>query len=90
MVGLERRREHLTRVDPQAGEQLRVRAGDPAGGAHQAVAVRVLADRDEDLPDRLLDAGQIDRVLNRPARQAAVDQAGGQEVQAGSIVGLRR
>ena len=74
VVGLERRGEHLGRIDPQAGEELRVRAGDPGRGAHQTVAVRVLADGDEDLPDRFLDAGQVDGLLDRGSGELAVDQ----------------
>ena len=81
VVGLEGGGEHLGRVDPQAGEELGVRAGDPGRGALQAVAVRVLADRDQDLPDRLLDPAEVDGLLDRASGELAVDQAGGEIVE---------
>jgi hypothetical protein len=87
VVRLERRGEHLRGIDPQAGEELRVRAGDPGGGAYQTVAVRVLTDGDEDLPDRFLDAGQVDGLLDRGAGELAVDQTRGEVVD--SVVGVR-
>ncbi|GAA3344383.1 hypothetical protein GCM10020358_47400 [Amorphoplanes nipponensis] len=89
VVGLERRGEHLRRVDPQAGEELRVRAGDAGRGALETVAVRVLTDGDEDLPDRLLDAGQVDGLLDRGAGELAVDQTRGEVVGLVGVVGLR-
>ncbi len=55
----------LAGSDPQTGEQLRVRAGDPGRGSLQTVAVRVLTDRDEDFPDRFLDPAEIDGLLDR-------------------------
>jgi hypothetical protein len=50
-------------------------------GALEAVPVGVLADRDEDLPDRLLDAGEVNGVLDRGTGELAVDQPGGEIVQ---------
>ena len=44
--------EDLARVLVHAGQQLGVRLGDPARGVPQAVAVRVLADREQQLADR--------------------------------------
>jgi hypothetical protein len=81
VVRLERGGEHLRRVDPQTGEKLGVRPGDPGGSPLQAVAVRVLTDGDEDLPDRLLDPGQVDGTLNRGTGEFAVDQARGEIVE---------
>jgi hypothetical protein len=75
VAGLERGGQHLRRVDPQAGEQLSVRPGDPGRGLAQPVAVGVLADRDQDLPHRLLDAHEVDGLLDRGAGELAVDQA---------------
>ena len=46
------------RVDPQAGEEFGVGPGDPGRGPAQTVAVGVLADREQDLPDRALDPPQ--------------------------------
>jgi hypothetical protein len=85
---LERRVQHLGRVDPQAGEQLGVRPGDPGRRLDQSVPVGILADRDQDLADGLLDPGQVDRLLDRRAGQLAVDQPGGEVVQL--AVRLRR
>jgi hypothetical protein len=65
VVRLERGGEHLGRLNPQAGEEFGVRAGDARRGALETVAVRVLTDRDEDLPDRLLDPRQVDGLLHR-------------------------
>ncbi len=81
MVRLEGGGEDLGRIDAQAGEQLGVRPGDPGRGALQTVAVRVLTDGDEDLPDRFLDAGQVDGLLDRGAGELAVDQTRGEVVQ---------
>jgi hypothetical protein len=88
VVRLERRGEHLGRVDPQAGEELGVGPGHPGGGADQAVAVRILTEGDEDLPDRFLDAGQVDGALDRRAGELAVDQTRGEVV--GLVVGVVR
>jgi hypothetical protein len=74
VVGLERRREHLRRVDTQAGKQLRVRAGDAGRRAAQAVAVGILADRDQDLADGRLDAGEVDRLGDVVPAEPTVDQ----------------
>jgi len=65
VVRLERGGQHLGGIDPEAGEELGVRAGDPGRGALETVAVRVLTDGDEDLPDRLLDPGEVDGLLDR-------------------------
>ncbi|GIF11225.1 hypothetical protein Ate01nite_12570 [Actinoplanes teichomyceticus] len=81
VVGLEGGGEHGRRVDPQAGEELRVGPGDPGGGPGQAVPIRVLTDRDEDLPDRLLDPPEVDGLLDRGAGELAVDQTGGEVVE---------
>ncbi|GAB3967609.1 hypothetical protein GCM10027615_17410 [Plantactinospora veratri] len=81
VVGLEGGGEHLGRVDPEPGEEFGVRPGDPGRRLDQTVPVRVLADGDQDLPDRLLDPGQVDGVLDRPAAELAVDQPGGEVVQ---------
>lgn len=86
MVGLEGGGQDLCRVDPQAGEELGVGAGDPGGGAFQPVTVRVLADGDEDLADRLLDPPEVDGLLDRGAGELSVDQAGGEIVE-GVVVG---
>jgi hypothetical protein len=91
VVGLEGRGQHLRRVHPQAREQLRVGPGHPGRGADQTIAVRVLTDRDEDFPDRLLDRLQVDRVLYRPPPELAVDQPGGEMIQLvlrSDVVGL--
>jgi hypothetical protein len=88
VVRLERRGKHLGRVDPQAGEQLGVRAGDPGRGALETVAVRVLADRDEDLADRFLDPRQVDGLLDRRTGELAVDQMRGEVIE--FVVGVRR
>src|SRR5690348_5112503 len=52
--------EHVLRVLPQPGELLGVGPGHPGGGVAQAVALRVLADREQDLPDRALDARRVE------------------------------
>ena len=70
VVGLEGGAEHLGRVDPQAGEEFGVRAGDPGRGLLEPVAVRVLADRDQDLADRLLDPAQVDGVARPGGRSS--------------------
>jgi hypothetical protein len=53
----------------------------------QTVAVRVLTDGAEDLPDRFLDAAQVDGLLDRGTGELAVDQARGEVVE--SVVGVR-
>src|SRR5260370_39733996 len=60
MVSVEDGGEHVLRTLPQSGELLRVGPRDPGGGIAQAVALRILADRDQDLPDRALDARQVE------------------------------
>jgi hypothetical protein len=77
VVGLERGGEHLRRVDPQAGEQLGVRARDPGRRPAQAVALRILADGNQDLPDGRLDPRQVDGLLDPGATYPPVDQTGG-------------
>ena len=52
--------EHVLRALPQPGELLGVGPRDPRRGVAQAVALRILADREQDLPDRALDARQIE------------------------------
>jgi hypothetical protein len=81
VVGFERRREHLPRVDPKPGEQLGVRPGDPRRRLAQAVAVGILTHGEQDLPHRLLDPGQVDVALHRAAGVAPVDDAGGEVVE---------
>jgi hypothetical protein len=88
VVRLERRGENGGRLDAQAGEQLGVRAGDPGRGALETVAVRVLTDRDEDLPDRFLDTAQVDGLLDGCPVELAVDQARGEVVE--NVVGVFR
>jgi hypothetical protein len=85
VVGLERREQHLGRVDPQAGEQLRVGAGDPGRGLAQAVAVGVFADGDQDLADGGLDALEVDVALDLDAAELAADQPGGDVVELGEL-----
>jgi hypothetical protein len=81
VVGLEGGLEDLGRVDPQAGEQLRIGPGDPRRGALEPIAVGVFADRDEDLANCLLDPPEVDGLLDRSTGEFAVDQAGGEIVQ---------
>jgi hypothetical protein len=81
VVRLEGGGEHGRRVDPQAGEELRIGPGDPVRGARQAVPVRVLTDRDEDLPDRFLDPPEVDGLLDRSTGELAVDQPGGEVIE---------
>jgi hypothetical protein len=64
VVRLEGGGEHLSRIDSQAGEQLRVGAGDPSWGADETIAVGIFPDRDQDLANRLLDPREIDGLLN--------------------------
>jgi hypothetical protein len=81
VVGLERRTEHLRRLDTQPGEQLGVGASHAGRGLLQTFAVRVLADRDEDLADGRLDPRQVDRGVDVGAAQAAADQPGGDMIE---------
>ncbi|GIF07753.1 hypothetical protein Asi03nite_52910 [Actinoplanes siamensis] len=81
VVRLEGGGENLGRIHPQAGEELSIRAGDPGGGPLQAVPVRVLTDRDEDLPDRFLDPPEVDGLLDRGPGELAVDQTGGEVIE---------
>ena len=60
MVRVENGGEHVPRGLPKPGELLRVSSRDPGRGVAQAIALRVLADRDQDLPDRALDARQVE------------------------------
>src|SRR2546429_6209321 len=60
VVGVEDGAEHVLRALPQPGELLGVGPRAPRGGVAQAVALRVLADGEQDLPDRALDARQIE------------------------------
>jgi hypothetical protein len=86
---LERRGEHLTGVDAQPGEQLRVRTRHPGRGTPEPFAIRVLSDREQDLADGALDAGQVDRALDRSAVDLTVDQPSRKVVQARLfVVGL--
>ncbi len=75
MVRLEGRGQDLRRVDAEAGEELGIGAGDPGGRLAQPVAVGVLADGEEDLADRGLDALQVDVALDLDAAELAADQA---------------
>ena len=50
----------LRRILVQPAEDLGVHLGDAPRRAQQAVAVGILADRDEDLAHGLLDPGEID------------------------------
>src|SRR6202012_1194863 len=52
--------EHVLRALPQSGELLGVGPRDPRRGVAQAVPLRVLADGEQDLPDRALDARQVE------------------------------
>jgi hypothetical protein len=81
VVRLEGGGEHGSRVDPEAGEEFRVRAGDPGRSAFETVAVRILTDRDEDFPDRFLDPPEVDGLLDRSSGELAVDQTGGEVVE---------
>ena len=60
VTGVEDRREHALRLPPQAGELLLAGSRHPCRGVAQAVSVRVLADGQQDLPDRVLDTPEID------------------------------
>jgi hypothetical protein len=74
MILVERLVEHRVRVHVQAREDLGVRAGDPGRRLAQALAVRVLPDREQQLTDRGLGPGLV-----QPGAQASVgegDRAG--------------
>ena len=88
-LGLERRGQHLGRVDPQAGEELRVGPGHPGRGALQAVAVGVLADRDQDLADGALDPGEVDGVVDGSSAEPAVDQPGREVIKSLAVPVIR-
>jgi hypothetical protein len=75
VVGLERRGEDLVRIDPEASEELGVRAGHPGRRLAQPVAVGVLTDREKDLPDGAFDPRQVDRLVNGDATERPVDQS---------------
>lgn len=81
MAGLEGRGEHVFRLHAQAGEELCVRVRHSSRRPLQAIAVRVLADGDEDLPDRFLDPLQVNGVGDRAAGQLAVDQSRSEDVE---------
>lgn len=81
MACLERRRQHVGRIDSEAGKHLRVRPGDPARSPLQAVSIRVLADRDQDLPDREFDPFQVDRISDRATGEFPVDETGGEIIE---------
>ncbi|MBB5871242.1 hypothetical protein F4553_004621 [Allocatelliglobosispora scoriae] len=65
MICLERRTQDLGGIDPQTGEELGIGAGDPGRGLGEPVPIGVLADGDEDLANRSLDARQVNGVLDR-------------------------
>jgi hypothetical protein len=81
MVSLEAGGQHLSRVDPQTGEEFGIGPGDPGRGLDQTVTVRILADRDQDLAYGLLDPPKVNGLLNGLAVELAVDQPGGEVVQ---------
>jgi hypothetical protein len=86
VVGLERGLEHLGRLDPEPGEQLRVGPRHPGRRQAEPVAVGVFADRDEDLADGGLDPLQVDRALDLNAAKPATDQPGGDVIELNLIV----
>src|SRR6478752_1771773 len=61
VVDLERRAEHVGRRHVEAGVDLGERPGHPARGVEQALAVGVLTDGEEQLPDGRLGARLVDR-----------------------------
>ena len=75
MVRVENGGEHVPRDLPEPGELLRVSSRDPGRGVAQAIALRVLADRDQDLPDRALDARQVELAGLAAGGPDAVSQA---------------
>ena len=70
VTGVERGGQRRRRVDPQAGEHLRVRLGHPTRGVPQAVPLGVLTDRQQDLQHGGLDAVQVDRADARTGAPA--------------------
>ncbi len=60
VVGVEHGGEHVLRALAQPGELLGVGPRDPGRGLPQAVTLRVLADGEQDLPDRALDARHVE------------------------------
>ena len=63
VVGLEGHDEMPRGVLVEPAEDLAVHLGDAARGAQQSVALRVLADREENLPHRLLQPFDVDARL---------------------------
>ena len=59
VIGVEDRGEHVLRLLPQAAELLSVGPGHAGRGVPQAVTFRVLADGQQDLMHRSLDAGSV-------------------------------
>ena len=51
MVGFEHGREVLRRLLMKTGANLRIHTSDPVGRVEQSVAIGILADRKQDLPD---------------------------------------
>ena len=76
MVRVENGGEHVLRALAQPGELLRVGPRDPGRGVAQAVSLRVLADRDQDLFDRALDARQVELVVVAAGGPTALSPAG--------------
>ena len=69
---VEGRGEDVARLLPQPGEDLRVGAGDARRGVPQPVAVRVLADADEQLTHGGLDPRGVVRRADRGRREGRV------------------
>ena len=63
MVGIEYRREHVSRLEPQSAELLIDSARDPRGSFLQAVAAGILADREKYFPDCALDPREIEAAV---------------------------
>ena len=74
---VEGRGQHLLGLLPQPGEHLRVRPRHPLRGVLQPVAVGVLADTDQDLPDGGHDPGVVERTGHRSPEAAAVTDKSG-------------
>ena len=51
VVGFEHGGEVLRRLLMEPGTDLRIHAGHPVGGVEQSVAIGILTDREQDLPD---------------------------------------
>jgi hypothetical protein len=62
MVGLENYRKVFAGVLTEAGEDLVVHTGNPVRGTGEPIAVRILANRQQDLSYGALDAAQVDVV----------------------------